>query len=197
MPRVIALTIDEKGMADSADRKLAVARRIRDLAVNEFGLDESDLVFDPLTFTLASGSSETAKPLWKRSRQLSESKKKMPDAFTCLGVSNISYGLNPAARPSAEQRFSLSRRKGRIGYGHHPSCADPALCRTIRKRTGTRRKPYLQQRQRPFGKFIRSFPKNEARSVRQKTTQTIFNALDLDQRIYQRIIHERTRRSGR
>ena len=57
---LIALTIDEDGMAKSASRKLAVAQRIRDLAVEVFGFRAGDLVFDPLTFTLASGSAETA-----------------------------------------------------------------------------------------------------------------------------------------
>ena len=57
---VIALTIDENGMAKSAKDKLAVAQRIYSLAVDEFGLEAQDLVFDPLTFTLASGSPDTA-----------------------------------------------------------------------------------------------------------------------------------------
>jgi 5-methyltetrahydrofolate--homocysteine methyltransferase len=55
---VIALTIDEQGMAKTADRKVEVARRIHDMAVNEFGLRPQDLVFDALTFTLATGDPE-------------------------------------------------------------------------------------------------------------------------------------------
>ena len=67
---VIALTIDEQGMAKTAARKLEVARRIYDIAVDEFGLQPGDLVFDALTFTLATGDPEFANPPskpWKAS----------------------------------------------------------------------------------------------------------------------------------
>ena len=55
---MIALTIDEKGMAKTAEKKLAIARRIYDLAVNTFGMRPHDLIFDTLTFTLGSGEEE-------------------------------------------------------------------------------------------------------------------------------------------
>ena len=95
---VIALTIDENGMAKTAKDKLAVARRIYSLAVDEFGLDAQDLVFDPLTFTLASGSSETADAGLQTLEGIRLIKRSLPGVLTCLGVSNISFGLNPPAR---------------------------------------------------------------------------------------------------
>lgn len=95
---VIALTIDENGMAKTAKDKLAVARRIYSLAVNEFGLDAQDLVFDPLTFTLTSGSPDTADAGLQTLEGIRLIKKSLPGVLTCLGVSNISFGLNPLAR---------------------------------------------------------------------------------------------------
>ena len=95
---VIALTIDEKGMAKTAEQKLAVAKRIYDLAVGEHGLRPQDLVFDPLTFTLASGSSETLDAGIQTLDGLRAIKKELPGVFTSLGISNISFGLNPPAR---------------------------------------------------------------------------------------------------
>ncbi len=95
---VIALTIDEQGMARAAKDKLAAAKRIYSLAVNEFGLKAQDLVFDPLTFTLASGSPETADAALQTLEGIRLIKHALPGVHTCLGVSNISFGLNPPAR---------------------------------------------------------------------------------------------------
>ena len=95
---VIALTIDEHGMAKTAKDKLAVAKRIFALAADEFGLEAQDLVFDPLTFTLASGSPDTADAALETLEGIRLIKRSLPGVHTCLGVSNISFGLNPPAR---------------------------------------------------------------------------------------------------
>jgi len=95
---VIALTIDEGGMARSAEEKLSVARRIYRLAVEECGLRAHDLVFDPLTFTLASGSPETMDAGLQTLQALRAIKSELPGVFTSLGISNISFGFKPQAR---------------------------------------------------------------------------------------------------
>ncbi|HWE60829.1 MAG TPA: methionine synthase [Chloroflexota bacterium] len=95
---VVALTIDEVGMARTAERKLEVARRIHQIATEEYGLHPEDLIFDALTFVLSTGEEE-----WKRSgietldgiRQI---KRELPGVLTILGVSNVSFGLTPHAR---------------------------------------------------------------------------------------------------
>ncbi|MDP2964743.1 MAG: methionine synthase [Pelolinea sp.] len=95
---VIALTIDEYGMAKTAKDKLTVAQRIYSLAVDEFSLEAQDLIFDPLTFTLASGSPDTADAGLQTLEGIRLIKSSLPGVLTCLGVSNISFGLNPRAR---------------------------------------------------------------------------------------------------
>ena len=85
-------------MAKSAKDKLAVAQRIYSLAVDEFGLEAQDLVIDPLTFTLASGSPDTADAALQTLEGIRLIKKSLPGVLTLLGVSNISFGLNPPAR---------------------------------------------------------------------------------------------------
>ena len=95
---LVCLTIDEEGMAKSAEKKLEVAQRIYDLAVTKHGLRESDLFFDPLTFTLASGDEEFRKSAMATLDGIKLIKKAFPQAFTSLGVSNISFGLKPATR---------------------------------------------------------------------------------------------------
>ncbi|MES2614497.1 MAG: methionine synthase, partial [Bdellovibrionota bacterium] len=95
---VVALTIDEEGMAKTTARKLEIATRIYNLAVGEFGLDPGDLIFDPLTFTLGSGDEEFRKSAIETLNAIKEIKQKYPKVQTILGLSNISFGLNPYTR---------------------------------------------------------------------------------------------------
>ncbi len=95
---VVALTIDETGMAKAADRKLEVARRIYDLAVNRHGLRAQDLIFDALTFTICTGNEDDRKLGLETLQAITRLKQALPGIHTVLGLSNISFGLLPAAR---------------------------------------------------------------------------------------------------
>jgi 5-methyltetrahydrofolate--homocysteine methyltransferase len=95
---VIALTIDEKGMAKTADRKLEIARIIYDLAVNRYGMKPHDLIFDTLTFTLGSGEEEFRRAGIETIEGIRRIKLELPGVKTLLGVSNISFGLSPEVR---------------------------------------------------------------------------------------------------
>lgn len=95
---VIALTIDESGMAKTREKKLEVAKRIHDLAVNKYGMREEDLIFDTLTFTLGSGDEEFRKAGIETIEAIKLIKKEFPKSNALLGVSNISFGLNAHAR---------------------------------------------------------------------------------------------------
>ncbi len=95
---LIALTIDEQGMALDVPKKLEVARRIYDIAVNRHGLKPRDLIFDPLTFTLGSGDATLKDAGIKTLEGIRTLKTALPGIYTLLGVSNISFGLAPHAR---------------------------------------------------------------------------------------------------
>ena len=95
---VIALTIDEDGMAKTVDKKVAVAKRICDLAVEKYGMRPEDLLFDTLTFTLGSGDEEFRKAGIHTIEAIRQIKEALPGVRTMLGVSNISFGLNTQAR---------------------------------------------------------------------------------------------------
>jgi 5-methyltetrahydrofolate--homocysteine methyltransferase len=95
---VIALTIDEKGMAISSERKVEIARRIYDIALQDHLLRPEDLIFDPLTFTLATGEAEYADSAIATIEGIKLIKKELPGVFTSLGVSNVSFGLSKDAR---------------------------------------------------------------------------------------------------
>ncbi|NDJ75797.1 MAG: dihydropteroate synthase, partial [Chloroflexi bacterium] len=95
---VVALTIDEEGMAKTAQRKLEVARKIYDIAVTEYGLAPEDLLFDDLTFTLATGDPEMANSAIETLDGIKLIKTELPGVLTSLGVSNLSFGLTKPAR---------------------------------------------------------------------------------------------------
>ena len=95
---VVALTIDEQGMARTRERKLEIARRIHELATTEFGLASSDILFDALTFTLATGEAEWIDSATETIEGIRLIKRELPGVLTVLGVSNVSFGLAPDAR---------------------------------------------------------------------------------------------------
>ena len=102
---VLALTIDETGMAKTAARKLEVARRIAAIAVDEHGLSPRDLIFDALTFTLATGEDEFRRSAIETIDGVRAIKAELPGVLTSLGVSNVSFGLQPHARGALNSAF--------------------------------------------------------------------------------------------
>ena len=95
---VICLLIDEQGQARDVEWKLRVARRIHDLAVNQYGLEPGDLIFDALTFPLSTGDEDLRGDAMATIEAIRRIKSELPGVHTVLGLSNVSFGLKPAAR---------------------------------------------------------------------------------------------------
>lgn len=95
---VVCLSIDEEGQAYSLEKKVSIAKRIRDYAVDVHGLREEDLIFDTLTFPLGSGQEDLRNSGMNTINAIREIKKIMPKAKTILGISNCSFGLNTKIR---------------------------------------------------------------------------------------------------
>ncbi len=95
---VLSMTIDEEGMAHTREGKLAIARRIHDIAVTEYGLAPQDLIFDALTFPLTTGQEELRNDAIETIEGIRLIKAHLPGVMTALGVSNVSFGVTPAAR---------------------------------------------------------------------------------------------------
>jgi 5-methyltetrahydrofolate--homocysteine methyltransferase len=123
---VIALTIDEVGMAKTADDKLRVARRLVDFACNRHGLPQSDLLIDPLTFTIATGNEDDRKLAMWTLEGIAAIRAEFPDIQIILGLSNVSFGLNPAARAVLNSVFlDHAMRAGMSGAIVHVSKIRP------------------------------------------------------------------------
>jgi len=95
---LVCLTIDEKGMAKTKEEKVAVAKRMYELATKRHGLRASDIIFDVLTFTVGSGDEEYRDAGVQTLEAIKELRKIYPECGTTLGLSNISFGLNKDAR---------------------------------------------------------------------------------------------------
>ncbi|MSZ09100.1 MAG: methionine synthase [Actinobacteria bacterium] len=95
---VVALTIDEEGQARTAEWKLRVARRLIADLVDNWGMEVGDILIDTLTFPIATGQEETRRDGLETINAIRTLKSEFPAVQTTLGVSNVSFGLNPAAR---------------------------------------------------------------------------------------------------
>jgi len=95
---VVIGTIDEEGMARTADGKFAIAKRAYEQATGELGIPASDIFFDSLALPISTGIEEDRRNALETIEGIRRIKKELPGCFTILGVSNISFGLNPASR---------------------------------------------------------------------------------------------------
>ncbi|MGW2285743.1 methionine synthase [Streptomyces phaeochromogenes] len=95
---LIALTIDEEGQARTVEHKVAIAERLIEDLTENWGIHESDILIDTLTFTICTGQEESRGDGIATIGAIRELKRRHPDVQTTLGLSNISFGLNPAAR---------------------------------------------------------------------------------------------------
>ncbi len=119
---VVALTIDEVGMAKDADGKLAIAKRLYEFACVRHGLPPSDLMFDPLTFTVCTGNPDDRRLALETLEAIRRIRAEMPDCQVVLGLSNVSFGLKPAARHVLNSVFlDLAAKAGMTGAILHVS----------------------------------------------------------------------------
>src|SRR5207237_7975621 len=105
---VVAGTIDEdkvNAMARTRQRKLSIARRIRDLAVGNYGLRDEDLMFDPLVLPISTGIEEDRRNAMETIKGTQLISQRLPKCHTVVGLSNVSFGLKPVARVVLNSAF--------------------------------------------------------------------------------------------
>ncbi len=182
---VIALTIDEIGMAKTAARKLEVAQRIHAMAVDEFGLQSQDLVFDALTFTLATGDPEFDQSALETLEGIRQIKRALPGVLTSLGVSNVSFGLSPAAREVLNSVFLYHA----VEAGLDMAIVNPAQITPYAEIPSESRQlaedVILNHRPDALQHYIEAFAGVTAHSTQVDPTQ----GMDARQRLFWRILH--------
>ena len=185
---VICLTIDEQGMAKTAERKIEVARRLVDLAVSEFQLRPQDLVFDALTFTLATGDPEFATSAIETLDGIRRIKTELPGVLTSLGVSNVSFGLAPATRAVLNSVMLYHAVQSGLDMAivnpaHITPYAEiPAEERELAEDLIFNRRPDALPR------FIEHFDSPDA-AVRTETKKNPLEGMTAEQRVHWRILH--------
>jgi 5-methyltetrahydrofolate--homocysteine methyltransferase len=186
---VLMLTIDENGMAKSADQKLGVARRLYDIAVNDHGLRPEDLVYDTLTFTLATGDPEFSNSAIETIEGIRLIKQELPGVLTSLGVSNVSFGLSPAARPVLNSvmlyhAVQAGLDMAIVNPAHITPYAEiPAEQRQLTEDLIFNRHPEALQRFIQFFESVENVPNNEA--AKADPTQD----MGPEERLHWRILH--------
>ena len=119
---LIALTIDEEGMAKTAEKKVEIARRLHDFACNRHGLPSCDLLIDPLTFTICTGNEDDRRLALMTLDAIAGISKELPKCQIILGLSNVSFGVNPAARHVLNSVFlDHALKRGMTGAILHSS----------------------------------------------------------------------------
>lgn len=181
---LIALTIDESGMAQDVDKKVLVAKRIFAIAVNQIGLRPQDLIFDTLTFTLGSGDESLKDAGANTIAGIKAIKTELPGVFTILGISNISFGLHPGSREILNSVFLDEAVKAGLDLAivnvqkilplYKIDQADITVCRNLIYNRGTD----------PLLTFIRHFDKQSGTKKTEPATKNV----PLSEKIQQQII---------
>jgi len=191
---VVALTIDETGMARTRERKLEVARRIHDIATTEFGLSPSDLIFDALTFTLATGEAEWIDSAKETIEGIRLIKRELPGVLTVLGVSNVSFGLTPDARAVLNSVFLHHC----VAAGLDAAIVNPAHVRPYAEIDETERgladDLVFNRRPDALQHFIEHYSSSGAgdrASAPGKTAEDPTAGMTADQRIHWQIVHRK------
>jgi 5-methyltetrahydrofolate--homocysteine methyltransferase len=192
---LIALTIDEEGQARTAEWKLRVARRlIKDLN-EKWGIKTSDIIIDCLTFPIATGQEETRKDGLETINAIAQLKKEFPQVQTTLGISNVSFGLNPAARIVLNSVFLAEAVKAGLDSAIvHPSKISP-ISRIPEEQREVALDLIYDRRKfdgddcvyDPLSKLLELFAGVEVTSTRQSRAAELA-ALPIEQRLVRRII---------
>jgi len=188
---LVALTIDTIGMAKTRERKLEVAKKIYDIVVGEYGLAPQDLIYDDLTFTLATGDQEWVDSAVETIEGIRLIKRELPGVFTSLGVSNVSFGLAQEARAVLNSVFlhhcvEAGLDMAIVNPAHvQPYAEIPADERALADDLVFNRKPDALQ------KFIEHFEgrKGDAGAAVEKEDPTA--GMSADQKVHWMIVHRK------
>jgi 5-methyltetrahydrofolate--homocysteine methyltransferase len=188
---VLSMTIDEVGMAKTAQRKLEVAQRIHDIAVGEYGLRPEDLIFDDLTFTLATGDTEFVDSAKETLEGLRLIKQNLPGVMTSLGVSNLSFGLGEGARGVLNSVFLYHA----VQYGLDMAIVNPAHIKPYAEIPEEQRQLandlIFNQREDALPRFIQYFEQNTVSVGNNQSDEDPTEGMTTEQKLHWQIVHRK------
>ena len=185
---VVALLIDEEGQARDVEWKLRVAHRIHDLAVGKYGLQPGDILFDALTFPLGSGQEDLRRDAVATLEAIRRIKAELPGVRTVLGVSNVSFGLSPAARQVLNSVFLHEAREA----GLDAAIVSPAKILPLHRVEEEQRQVALDlihdRRRADYDPLRRLMELFEGREAARPAAAEDLAALPTDERLKRRVI---------
>ncbi|MCU0492950.1 MAG: homocysteine S-methyltransferase family protein [Chloroflexaceae bacterium] len=185
----VAMTIDEEGMTHSAERKLTVAKRMAQLAWDEYGVPAEALIFDVLTFPITTGQEELRRAAVETLEGIRLVKQEIPGCFTTLGVSNLSFGVAPHARAALNSVFL----KHAVDAGLDTAIINPAHVTPYAEIPAEQRELcedlIFARREDALARFIAYFEQNAAASENDKTDPTA--EMTVAQRLHWKIVHRK------
>jgi 5-methyltetrahydrofolate--homocysteine methyltransferase len=188
---LVALTIDPIGMAKTRERKLEVAKKIYDIVVGEYRLAPQDLIYDDLTFTLATGDAEWIDSAVETIEGIRLIKRELPGVFTSLGVSNVSFGLAQEARAVLNSVFlhhcvEAGLDMAIVNPAHvQPYAEIPAAERALADDLVFNRRPDALQR------FIEHFEGRKADTGAAVEKEDPTAAMTADQKVHWMVVHRK------
>lgn len=186
---VIAMTIDEEGMAHTAARKLEVAQRIAQIAREEYGVPHEALIFDVLTFPITTGQEELRRAAIETLEGIRLVKQHIPGCFTTLGISNLSFGVAPHARGALNSVFLYHA----VQAGLDSAIINPAHVTPYADIPPEQREVcedlIFDRREDALARFIQFFENTTAEEKEERVDPTA--GLSVDQRIHWKIVHRK------
>jgi 5-methyltetrahydrofolate--homocysteine methyltransferase len=188
---VLSMTIDQQGMAKTAERKLEVAREIYRIAVEEYGLKPEDLIFDDLTFTLATGDAEFLNSAVATLDGIRLIKRELPGVLTSLGVSNLSFGLGEGARAVLNSVFLYHA----VQAGLDMAIVNPAHIKPYAEIPDEQRQLaddlIFNRREDALPRFITYFDQNAVKVGKEEAAEDPTEGMTPEQKLHWQIVHRK------
>ncbi|MFE7584082.1 methionine synthase [Streptomyces gardneri] len=187
---LMALTIDEEGQARTVEAKVAIAERLIGDLTGNWGIRESDILIDTLTFTICTGQEESRGDGVATIEAIRELKRRHPDVQTTLGLSNISFGLNPAARIVLNSVFLDECVKAGLDSAIVHASKILPIARLEREQVEVALDLIHDRRREgydPLQRFLEMFEGATAKSLKAGKAEELL-ALPLDERLKRRIV---------
>ena len=180
---VVALCIDEEGQARTVDRKLEVTRRFVTILTREYGMDEADIIIDPLTFPISTGQEENRCDAANTIEAISRIREEFPRVHILAGVSNVSFGLKPSARAVLNSVYLDQCRQAGLDCAIVPTARILPLSEISQNRIDAAMDLIWDRGENPLEHYLTLFETEQAK------TGSIAKDLPVEEKLRRHILH--------